>query len=155
MLDALCKNTLVPLILRAGLAVIFIYHGLQLASADNEWGAAWATNAAKNKNEPVAEPLQSSVTQMAVAWGQLIGGIAMALGFLTRLAALGLAVIMVGAVRIVHWPNGFPLLKGNEYNGGYEYNFAIIVMCAAVFLLGGGTLAVDRIWRVRRRPLAT
>src|SRR5215471_6855408 len=140
MIDAVVKNMVVPVLLRFALAVVFIYHGLSLVSPEKQWGAGWM---------PEATP-QPAAVQLAVAWGQLIGGIAMALGFLTRLAALGLAIIMVGAIHIVHWPHGFSILQR-----GYEYNFAIIVMCAAIFLLGGGTLAVDRIWRVRRRPLAT
>ena len=39
----------------------------------------------------------------AVAWGQLLGGIALALGFLTRAAAVGIAIIMIGAIATVHW----------------------------------------------------
>lgn len=89
---------------------------------------------------------QPEAVQMAVAWGELLGGIGMALGFLTRLAALGLAAIMVGAVATVHWPHGFGLQQG-----GYEYNFAILVICAAIFLMGPGPLAVDRFFRFRRR----
>jgi putative oxidoreductase len=135
MLETLTRGTLVPLLLRFGLAVIFIYHGLDLVRQD--WGIGWAAN------KPDAPP---EVVQALVAWGELVGGIAMALGFLTRLAAVGLAVIMIGAVATVHWPNGFDIRKG-----GYEYNFAILVICAAVFLLGPGTLAVDRVFRFRRR----
>jgi putative oxidoreductase len=76
----------------------------------------------------------------------LLGGIAMLLGFLTRVAALGLAVIMVGAIATVHWPNGFDIVKH-----GWEYNYLIIIVCAALVLLGGGTAAVDRVFRLRRR----
>ena len=44
---------------------------------------------------------QPAVVQLAVAWGQLIGGIALGVGFLTRLAALGIIVIMLGAIATV------------------------------------------------------
>jgi putative oxidoreductase len=131
MFDNLARNTLVPLLLRVGLAVIFIFHGLELVQKD--WGTGW------HKDLP-------KIVQAAVAWGQLLGGIAMALGFLTRVAAVGLAAIMVGAVATVHWPNGFSL-----QDGGYEYNFAILVICAALILLGPGPLAVDRVFRLRRK----
>ena len=48
----------------------------------------------------------------------------------------------------VHAPKGFSLKEG-----GYEYNFAILVMCAAVFLMGGGGLALDRFfWRRKQKP---
>lgn len=85
--------------------------------------------------------------QLAVAWGELIGGIALAAGFLTRLAALGIIAIMAGAIAIVHGPHGFSLPKG------YEYNFALISMCLCLVLGGPGPFAVDRIFRFRRREI--
>jgi putative oxidoreductase len=88
----------------------------------------------------------AAAVQLAVAWGQLLGGIAMALGFLTRLAALGLIAVMGGAIALVHLPNGFDVTKG-----GYEYNALIIVVCVVLVLQGGGHVAVDRFFRLRRR----
>src|SRR5262249_38551440 len=131
MFDALAKHTLVPLILRLALAAVFIYHGIDLVSKDG--GTNW-------------NPQQSVPVQVAVAWGQLIGGIALALGFLTRLAALGIAVSMVGAIAPVHWEHGFALRQG-----GYEYNVVLIAVCVALMLTGGGTLAVDRVFRLRAK----
>ena len=148
MFDHVAKNILVPLLLRAGLAVVFIFHALPKVSQENEWGAAWATNMAKEAKQPVLEPLQSPAAQLAVAWGELIGGIALALGFLTRLAALGIAAIMVGAIYTVHGQHGFSM-----QNQGYEYHFVLLIICASLMLLGGGVLAVDRVFRLRRRPL--
>ena len=136
MFDALAKNTLVPLLLRCALAVIFIYHGLSSVSQENQWGAAWMKG----------EGADPAPIQLLVAWGELIGGIAMALGFLTRLAAIGLVIIMAGAVYKVHWPHGFDMRQH-----GYEYNFAIIMICLALILVGGGNLAVDRIFRLKRK----
>jgi uncharacterized membrane protein YphA (DoxX/SURF4 family) len=94
--------------------------------------------------------LNSSV-QLLVAWGELLGGIALLLGLLTRLAALGLIVIQVGAICTVTFQRGFAPLGG----AGYEYNVALIAMCVALFLLGSGALAVDRrLWRRRAAPAA-
>lgn len=136
MYDALVKNTLVPLILRFGLAVIFIYHGIGKVSGDGtEFGAAWSKG-------PDALP---AIEQVMVAWGELIGGIALGAGFLTRFAAIGISIIMIGAIWKFHGPKGFSL------PGGYEYNFAILVMCACLILGGGGSLALDRFIRIRRR----
>lgn len=129
--DTLIKSTVVPLLLRLALAAVFIFHGLDLVG--KEWGAAW--------HDEMPKP-----QQMAVAWGQLLGGIAMALGFLTRLAALGLGVIMGGAIALVHWPHGFDIREH-----GYEYNFVLIVICLALVLGGPGPIAVDHWFRIRRR----
>jgi putative oxidoreductase len=144
MFDTLTKNTLVPLILRLGLAVVFIYHGVQKVSGPgHEGGLNWIPH---NADQPDAREPPRAAVQGAVAYGELIGGLALALGFLTRLAALGIAVIMAGAIYTVTGPNGFDLM-----NHGYEYNLVLLVICAAVFLLGGGRLAVDRVFRLRQR----
>jgi putative oxidoreductase len=78
----------------------------------------------------------------------LIGGIALALGLLTRLAALGIALIMAGAIYTTTGKNGFDAIQH-----GYEYNLLIIAACLSLILIGGGMLAVDRVFRIRRRPV--
>jgi uncharacterized membrane protein YphA (DoxX/SURF4 family) len=91
--------------------------------------------------------LESSV-QMLVAWGELFGGIGLLLGLLTRFAALGLIAIQVGAIALVTGATGF------SANGvaGWEYNFALIGMCATLVFMGSGTLAVNRIFWRHRQP---
>jgi putative oxidoreductase len=133
MFSLYCKNVAVPLLLRLALAVIFIYHGLDLVSPEKGWGTR-------------SMPDQPVPVQVAVAWGELLGGIALGLGFLTRLAALGIIAIMAGAIATVHWPHGFSIQAH-----GYEYNFAIIVMCLCLILGGPGPFAVDRFFKLRRR----
>jgi putative oxidoreductase len=140
-MDSVIKNTLVPLILRLGLAVIFIFHGLGKLNQENEWGANWERH--------LGDQAPPKSVQLAVTWAELIGGIALALGFLTRLAALGIIAIQAGAIYTVTGKNGFSIL-----HEGYEYNVALIVMAVAVVLLGGGTLAVDRFFRLRRKRAA-
>jgi putative oxidoreductase len=136
MFTTFCKNAIVPALLRLALAAIFIYHGLDLVGGESKgWGARWDTG----ENAPGAP------VQLAVAWGELIGGIALAFGFLTRLAAAGIIAIMAGAIATVHWPHGFALPKG------YEYNFTIIIMCLCLILSGPGPFAVDRLFRFKRR----
>jgi putative oxidoreductase len=139
-LTSFSKNVLAPLLLRLALAAIFIYHGLDLVGGeDNQLGANWAHKLPAPDQPP-------SVVQLVVAWGELIGGIALGVGLLSRLAALGIIAIMLGAIATVHWPNGFDIRQG-----GFEYNFAIIVMAVCLVLGGPGPIAVDRIFRVRRK----
>jgi uncharacterized membrane protein YphA (DoxX/SURF4 family) len=91
--------------------------------------------------------------QFLVAWGELLGGIAMLLGFLTRWAGLGLVIIQIGAIATVTFAKGFS--AGGGANGaGYEYNLALIGMCLALMLTGGGTLSFDRLLFARRRTPA-
>ena len=66
---------------------------------------------------------------------------------LTRLAALGIAVVMVGAAVKVHLPNGFFMnwdLTPNKGHG-FETNLALLAMALACVIAGGGALSIDRL----------
>lgn len=71
-----------------------------------------------------------------VAFGELLGGIAMIFGVFTRAAGIGLALIMVGAIWTVHGKNGYHVTKE-----GFEYNLALMVMAISVALTGPGAYA--------------
>jgi putative oxidoreductase len=65
-------------------------------------------------------------------------GLLLALGFLTPLAALAIATVMVVAVGSVHWKNG-PWVT----NGGYEYNLILWAVAIAIAASGPGRFSVD------------
>ena len=67
-------------------------------------------------------------------------GLAFALGLLTPLAALGIAVVMVNAILVVHWRNGF--FNGN---GGIEFPLALATVAVAVAATGPGRFSIDRL----------
>jgi putative oxidoreductase len=60
-----------------------------------------------------------------VALIELLGGIAMILGFGTRVTAVLFAIIMIGAIVKVKLAAGF---LGNGQGAGYELDFALLVM---------------------------
>ncbi len=144
MFEYMTRHVAAPLVLRLGLAVIFIYHGLHMIGAETSWGSNWQLTET-GEASPNAQP---AIVQLAVAYGELLGGIALGLGFFSRVAALGIIAIMAGAIALVHWPHGF-----NIVHGGYEYNFAIIMMCLGVILLGPGPASFDRFMFPPRRRL--
>jgi putative oxidoreductase len=145
------RDALAPLVLRLTLATIFIYHGFdKVAGKDNDLGSKWASKAWEQQREPPPAALQFHISQFAVAWGELLGGIALALGLLTRLAAAGLIIIQLGAIYTVTFQKGFSFASG----GGWEYNFALLGMCLALIVGGGGWLAVDRLRPRRHRTQA-
>ena len=43
------------------------------------------------------------------------------------------------------------LTGAQGFKSGWDYNFAVIVMCLALMISGGGTLAVDQLIRIKRR----
>ncbi len=75
----------------------------------------------------------------ALALGSLefFGGIALALGFLTRPLAALVFVFMLNAI-VYHWPNGFFWNKL-----GYEFPLFWAAMCVFVFVRGGGRYSLD------------
>ena len=77
--------------------------------------------------------------------GESFGSLALLAGFLTRFTAAGLAVIMLGAIMMVHLPNGFFMnWFGQQKGEGYEYHVLIIGIAAALLVTGGGRWSVDR-----------
>jgi len=74
-----------------------------------------------------------------VAGTEFLGGILIAIGFLTRPVALAAAILLLVAAMDVHLANGFFWGKG-----GYEYPLLWAVLCAAITVRGGGVLSVDR-----------
>ena len=72
-----------------------------------------------------------------VALVEFFGGIAIVLGLLTRLAALGLGATMVVAILTVHLKQGF-------FNpGGIEFPLALLASAVALVLTGAGAYSAD------------
>jgi putative oxidoreductase len=72
-----------------------------------------------------------------VALVEFLGGIAITLGLLTRLAALGVGSTMVVAILTVHLKQGF-------FNpGGVEFPLALLASAIALVIAGAGAYSVD------------
>lgn len=69
-----------------------------------------------------------------------LGGLAMVFGFLTQFAAVGLAIIMIGAAdaKIRGWHKKF------SEPGGWELDFIIFIANIALLILGAGAISLDR-----------
>jgi putative oxidoreductase len=81
------------------------------------------------------------------AFTECFGGLAVLVGLLTRLAALGLIVVMLVAIAKVHGKNGFFLNMSLEpgKGHGFEFNWALIGMALALLVGGGGAKSLDRL----------
>lgn len=114
------------LILRLVIGIIFLYHGWMKLSglmAGNEMSGIMTILA-------IAEPL---------------GGLALILGFLTQLASLGLAIIMIGAIymKMTAFGVGF---AGSQATG-WEFDLMILAGCIVLLFIGAGKYAVDAMWQ--------
>jgi uncharacterized membrane protein YphA (DoxX/SURF4 family) len=104
-----------PLTLRLGLATIFILQGAQ---AIGDLG-----------RNPHLEPILTMVVQ-------LIGGLFLLIGFLTRWAAFACGALMLWV--IIDGPRLHAL-----YRSGEQLPFALLMMCIASYGLGGGKHSLD------------
>lgn len=73
------------------------------------------------------------------AFGEFVGGILLLLGVYAELGALMVMPVMLGAVLLVHWANGFFI-----QNNGFEYTLSLFVFLLAIVIGGPGHLAILR-----------
>ena len=85
---------------------------------------------------------------MVVTIVEVVCGLALITGFLTRWAAIPLAIEMFLAGAVVHWQAGFFLPNG------YEYALTLLGACAALSLLGSGVYALDNVLPIERWSIA-
>jgi putative oxidoreductase len=130
------------LIVRVFLGVIFFAHGAQ--KVFGWFGGPGLKGTIGYFQNSLAVPPTLAVF---AALTECFGGLAVFVGLLTRLAALGLIVVMLVAVAKVHWRNGFflnmSLQPGKRH--GFEFNFALIGMALALLVGGGGAKSMDRL----------
>ena len=79
-----------------------------------------------------------------IIMGESLGSLGLIVGFFTRLSALGLICIMVGAIITVHIPNGFFMnWFGKQAGEGFEYHLLVIGMSIPLLINGGGKYSMD------------
>jgi len=126
------------LLLRLFTGVAFLFHGWPKIQNPMGWMGPEA---------PVP-----GVLQLAAAVAEFGGGLALILGLLTPVAALGLAVTMLVAIFMVHIPRGDPFV-GKPGQPSYELAAAYLANVVALLLLGPGRLALDALLFGRRRAV--
>jgi len=132
------------LIVRVVLGVIFFAHGAQKVFG---WFGGHGLQGTVGYFQQALR-IPPALTVLA-ALAECFGGLAVLVGFLARLAALGLIVDMLVAVAKVHWRHGFflnwSLQQGKGH--GFEMNLALIGMALAILAGGAGAVSVDRLIR--------
>ena len=125
-------------LLRAAVGTIFIAHGAQKLFV---YGMSGVAGAFGQLGVPFPE-----VTGPMVALLEFFGGIALLVGLLTRYAALGLAITMIGAMVMVHAPAGF------FAPNGIEFTLLLSAASLAFAIIGAGEYSVDALLARRRQP---
>ena len=83
---------------------------------------------------------------LALHWKILIGMLlGLIFGFMSRVAAAGIALVMLGAVFMVHLPNGFFMnWGGNQAGEGFEYHLLVFGIIIVLLMRGSGAFSVDQ-----------
>jgi putative oxidoreductase len=81
----------------------------------------------------------------AAIMAEVVGALALIVGFASRLAAATIAAVFVSAVALVHGQHGFFInWFGNQKGEGVEYFILGVTLAAIVMIYGGGAASVDR-----------
>jgi len=128
-------------VLRWTLALVILPHGLQKAFG---WFGGYGFEGTMGFLTG-GVGLPAAVAFLVIA-AELLGPIGLALGLLSRPAALGIGAVMAGAVLTTHLPNGFFMdWSGSGGGQGFEYHLLALGLVLAILIKGGGAYSVDRV----------
>jgi len=143
------NDSAMNLVLRVTLAVVFLPHGAQKLFGWFGGGGFDGTMGYFTAKLGVPAPLA-----FLVIMAESLGAIGLALGAGTRIAAAGIVAVMLGAVKMAHWQNGFFMnWSGGQGGEGFEYHLLVLGIASVLVVYGGGRLSVDRwiaAWLERR-----
>ena len=82
---------------------------------------------------------------LAIA-AEFFGSLGLISGFLTRIAAFGIACNMVVAITMIHAHNGFFMnWTGAQKGEGIEYHLLVLALTILLMIKGAGALSFDRL----------
>ena len=127
-------------ILRLALGVVFFAHGAQKMLG---WFGGFGFSGTMGYFTG-AMHIPASLAFLAIA-AEFFGGLGLISGFLTRIAAFGIAVNMVVAIAAVHSAFGFFMnWTGAQKGEGFEYHLLALAMTTYLMIRGAGAFSIDR-----------
>jgi putative oxidoreductase len=127
------------LILRIASAMAFLYHGSGILFG--AFGGPGPQQLAASHHWPI-------IVAYLVGLAQVGGAVAILSGILFRLGALCVSAVMLGAIFLVHLPNGFDVGKG-----GAEYALTQLLLAIAFLLTGPGAYTLASLLPARLQKL--
>jgi putative oxidoreductase len=133
------NKDIVPIFLRLTLGVVMFPHGAQKVLG---WFGGGGFKATSEAMTGMGLPAAIVVTVMVA---EFLGSLGLIFGFLTRLSALGIISVMLGAIFTVHQQYGFFMnWMGKQAGEGFEYHLLAIGIAIALLIRGGGAFSIDR-----------
>jgi putative oxidoreductase len=133
------EGDILPTILRVALGIVIFPHGAQklLGWFGGDGYRATMDYYTKGMGIPALFVILLIIVEF-------FGSLALILGLVTRVVALGIAVEMLVAVWMVHRHNGFFMnWEGEKEGEGFEFHILVGAIAVALVIGGGGALSVD------------
>ncbi len=132
-------NDIIPIFLRLTLGAVMFPHGAQKVLG---WFGGGGFKATLEGMTGMGLPAAVVVMVMIA---EFLGSLGLIFGFLTRLSALGVIGVMLGAIFTVHRQYGFFMnWMGKQAGEGFEYHLLAIGIAVALLVRGGGAFSIDR-----------
>ena len=133
------SNDVALTILRLTLGIVFFAHGAQKLLG---WFGGYGFSGTMGFFTHIGLP---APVAFLIIMTEFFGGLGLIVGFLTRIPAVGIGCEMIGAIFMVHMPNGYFMnWSGSQKGEGFEYHLLTIAVAAALLLRGAGPFSVDR-----------
>jgi putative oxidoreductase len=133
------NQSVTAFIARISLGIVMLPHGLQKLLGI--WGGKGFAATMEHFQETGLPYLVAIIVILA----ESIGSLMLLAGFLTRVIALLIMSIMLGAIIKVHGQFGFFMnWSGQQAGEGFEYHLLALALCLILILAGGGRWSVDR-----------
>jgi putative oxidoreductase len=133
------NNSFAPTLARLTLGVVMFPHGAQKVLG---WFGGYGFSGTMNSFTQQMH-IPAVFAMLAIA-AEFLGSLGLITGFLSRVAAFGIAVNMLVAVKMIHGANGFFMnWFGNQKGEGIEYHILAIGLALIVIIYGAGKASVD------------
>jgi len=132
------SGDVVPFILRMTLAAVMFPHGAQKALG---WFGGYGFRGTLEFFRKSGIPAALGVLAIMA---EFLGSLGLAVGLLTRVAALGIGMVMLVAIMTVHSQYGFFMnWSGTQQGEGFEFHMLALGLAVTLILNGAGMWSLD------------
>jgi len=140
-------NDIALAIARLVLGIVFFIHGAQLALG---WFGGYGFSATMHffTTQLGIPAIFAALSILA----QFLGAIGLIVGFLSRIAAFGIGVVMLVAIVKIHLAVGFFMnWYGTQKGEGFEYHLLVLALCLLIIVKGAGAFSID--WLLSKKSI--
>lgn len=132
-------NDRVLTFMRVILGVVMFAHGAQKMLGWFGGGGFSATMAGMSQGFP------APLVFLAIM-AEFFGSLGLIFGFLTRIGAFGISMVMIVAALKVHLGTGFFMnWSGSQQGEGFEYHLLALALSIGLMIKGAGAFSIDRL----------